>query len=121
MSFTDAVTRGRNHLSQITGGGWEASGFVVRTVRGGLIGNLSRSTDAAFIAEAPTIIAMLIKELEEVKAEAKRARYSVSSNKDELTTLKDRISVAETRNKELEIQLDAARAELEFRRGGRAR
>ena len=115
MSFTDPISRARAHLAAITGGGWEAHNFSVRAMTGGLIGNMQRTTDAQFIAEAPTIIAALLKMVADAQGELKKARYAVSADRDELTTLKDRLAGAEARRDELQRQLDAAYAELDQR------
>ena len=113
MNFSDPITRAKKHLAEITGGEWSATGFTVRSRTGALIGHMQRATDAEFLSEAPVILSMLLTRVSELQAEAKKARYEVSADRDQVTTLKDQLANARQRRDELQIQLDTAWAELE--------
>jgi len=65
------------------------------------------------VAEAATIITMLLALVAEARADAKKARYELSADRDQVTTLKDQLANACSRRDELQIQLEAAWAELE--------
>lgn len=113
MNFSDPITRAKKHLAEITGGEWAATGFTVKSRTGALIGHMQRATDAEFLSEAPVILSMLLTRVSELQAEAKKARYEVSADRDQVTTLKDQLANARQRRDELQIQLDTAWAELE--------
>ena len=112
MNFSDPITRAKTHLANITGGEWFCTGFTVKSRSGSLVGHQQRTADAEFIAEAPLIISMLLTKVSEAAAEAKKARYAVSADRDQITTLKDQLANAQKRRDELQAQLDAAWAEL---------
>jgi hypothetical protein len=113
MNFSDPISRGKQHLAEITGGEWFAEGFTVKTRTGKTVGHMQRSVDAAFVAEAGLIISMLTAKIAELAAETKKARYAVSADQDLVTTLTDQLANSRRRCAELQTQLDDAVAELE--------
>ena len=113
MNFSDPITRAKKHLTEITGGEWTATGFTVKSRTGSLIGHMQRAADAEFLSEAPVIISMLLARIAELQADTKKARYEVSADRDQVTTLKDQLANAQGRRDELQLQLDTAWAELE--------
>jgi hypothetical protein len=117
MNFSDPISRSKFHLAQITGGEWRAVGFTVKSASGQNVAIMQRAVDAAFVAESATIISMLLGLIAEARADAKKARYEVSLDRDQVTTLKDQLANACSRRDELQVQLEAAWAELD--RAGR--
>lgn len=113
MNFSDPISRGKQHLADITGGEWFAEGYTVKSRTGKVVGHMQRTADAVFVAEAGLIISMLSARVAEVVAEAKKARYAVTADRDLVTTLKDQLDNSKKRCTELQTQLDEALAELE--------
>lgn len=113
MNFSDPISRGKQHLAEITGGEWFAEGFTVKSRTGRTVGHMQRAADAAFVAEAGLIISMLTTKIAELAAEAKKAKYAVTADRDLVTTLTDQLANSRKRCAELQTQLDEALEELE--------
>lgn len=119
MDALTAIQRAKKHLREITSGDWKIDRFDVKTVANQHVCKAIRASDAEFIADAPAVMASLVRHIDELvaKNKAEKAAGAVEANR--VTTLTDKLDGMTRQRDEMKAQRDALQAELDARAAAR--